>query len=197
MTTFCFHLCRATEWKFSPGFAFKVIFSSFLPHLHLDLLALLPSTTLSILHGWQGDHPIQRSLIHVRPRGRALAGKSRASSHGSRLGGRAHRQDTIGDHPCAGIEGGAEGCQSGSAEPLVRPNPHGGPSASHSLPRTVRKISAKSVPGFRRFCTSNDGDARTEGRLQAPLCRSASTNAARGGSGTCVFTVYKKWRCSI
>jgi len=30
----------------------------------------------------------------------------------------------------------------GSAEHLVLPNHHGGPSASHSSPRTVRKISA-------------------------------------------------------
>ena len=58
-----FHTCRAAERKFSPGFGFKMILSSsFLPHLHLDLLALLISTILSILHGRQGDHPIQQNL---------------------------------------------------------------------------------------------------------------------------------------
>ena len=112
MATFHFHTCRATEWKFSPGFSFKMILSSsFLPHLHLDLLALIPSTTLSFLLGRQGDRSVQCSLIHVRSRGRTLAGKSCPCNHGGQPGGRARRQDTIGDHPYAGVEGGAEGHQ--------------------------------------------------------------------------------------
>ena len=49
MATSHFHTCRAAERKFSDGFGFKMILSfSFLPHLLLDLLALIPSTTLII-----------------------------------------------------------------------------------------------------------------------------------------------------
>ena len=70
MVTSHFHTCEAAERKFSPGFGFKMILSfSFLPHLHLDLLALIPSTTLIIPHGRQGDRPIQKSLVHIHPRG--------------------------------------------------------------------------------------------------------------------------------
>ena len=49
------------------------------------------------------------------------------------------------------------------------------------------------VLGLRRFCTSHDGDAHGEGRLQAPLRRSASTDATRGGSGACILIVHKEW----
>ena len=49
----------------------------------------------------------------------------------------------------------------GLAEPLVRPNHTGGPSASRSTPRTVRKISAK-----RGRCPGSRGSARpTTGML--------------------------------
>ena len=105
-----FHTCQAAERMFSPGFGFKMILSfSFLPHLHLDLLNLIPSTTLIIPHGRQGNHPVQRSLIHVRPRGRALAGEPRPCSHGNRPRSRAHRQDDISSHPCTSTKGGGEG----------------------------------------------------------------------------------------
>ena len=162
MATSHFHTCRAAERKFSPDFGFKMILSfSFLPHLHLDLLALIPSTTLIISHGWQGDHPIQRSFVHVCPRGRALAGESRPCSHGRRSGGRAHRQDTIGGHPCTSVEGDAGRQQWGvgrtpsSAEPPWQPL--GLPFvAAHHQEDLRHEVQ---VPRFRRFCMSDNGDA--------------------------------------
>ena len=53
----------------------------------------------------------------------------------------------------------ARGAKGGSAEPLVRPNYHGGPSASRSTSRTIRKISAKRgrCPGSRGFVRPTTG----------------------------------------
>ena len=172
MATSRFHTCRAAERKFSHSFGFKMILSfSFLPHLLLDLLALIPSTTLIIPHGRQDNHSIQRSFIHIRPRGRALTGKPCPCSHGSRLGGRAHRQDTISSPPYAGTEGGDEGHRQGagrtpgSAEPCRRPL--GLPFDATHHQEDLRQEGQ--VPELRRFCTTDDGDACAEGCLQAPF----------------------------
>ena len=55
------------------------------------------------------------------------------------------------------------GANGGSAEPLVRPNYHGGPSASRSTSRTIRKISAK-----RGRCPGSRGSARPTTGMLAP-----------------------------
>ena len=57
----------------------------------------------------------------------------------------------------------ARGADKGPAEPLVRPNHPGGPSASRSTPRTVRKISAK-----RGRCPGSGGSARPTTGMLAP-----------------------------
>ena len=46
------------------------------------------------------------------------------------------------------------------------------------------------VPGLRRFCTTDDGDARAKGRLQVPLRRPTSTDAVRGGARACLLAVH-------
>ena len=55
------------------------------------------------------------------------------------------------------------GTDSGPAEPLVRPNHPGGPSASRSMPCTVRKIPAK-----RGRCSGSGGSARPTTGVLAP-----------------------------
>jgi len=57
----------------------------------------------------------------------------------------------------------ARGAKGGSAEPLVRPNHHGGPSASRSSSRIVRKISTK-----RGRCPGSGGSARSTTGMLAP-----------------------------
>jgi hypothetical protein len=57
----------------------------------------------------------------------------------------------------------ARGATGGPAEPLVRPNHAGGPSASRSTPRTVRKISAK-----RGRCSGSRGSAHPTTGMLAP-----------------------------
>ena len=85
----------------------------------------------------------------------------------------------------------ARGAKGGSAEPPWRPLSLPFDAVHHQ--EDLRQEGQ--VPGLKRFCTSNNRDARTEGHVQAPLRRSASTDAARGGSGARVFTVYKEWGC--
>ena len=64
MATSRFHTCQATERKFSHSFGFKMILSfSFLPHLLLDLLALIPSTTL-IIPPWPARQSFRSTKLH-------------------------------------------------------------------------------------------------------------------------------------
>ena len=66
--------------------------------------------------------------------------------------------------PAPAQKGEARGADKGPAEPLVRPNHAGGPSASRSMPCTVRKIPAK-----RGRCSGSGGSARpTTGMLAPP-----------------------------
>ena len=85
----------------------------------------------------------------------------------------------------------ARAAKGGSAEPPLRPLGLPFDAAHHQ----EDPIQEGQVPGLRRFCTSYNGDARTEGRIQASLRRSASTFAARGGSGARIFIVHKEWGC--
>ena len=63
--------------------------------------------------------------------------------------------------PAPAPKGEARGADKGPAEPLVRPNHAGGPSAARSMPRTDRKIPAK-----RGRCSGSGGSARpTMGKL--------------------------------
>src|SRR6185312_3643327 len=65
--------------------------------------------------------------------------------------------------PAPAPKGEARGADKGPAEPLVRPNHAGGPSASRSTPRTTRKISAK-----RSSCPRSGGSAQPTMGMLAP-----------------------------
>ena len=65
--------------------------------------------------------------------------------------------------PAPAPKGEARGTDKGPAEPLVRLNQAGGPSASRSTPHTVRKISAK-----RGRCPGSGGSARPTTGMLAP-----------------------------
>ena len=80
----------------------------------------------------------------------------------------------------------ARGAKGGSAEPRRRPL--GLPlDAVHRQEDLHQK---GQVPGLRRFCTSDNGDTRAKGRLQAPLRRPASTDAIRGGTRARLLAVH-------
>ena len=65
--------------------------------------------------------------------------------------------------PAPAPKGEAWGAEKGPAQSLVRPNHLGGPSASRSTVRTVRKISAK-----RGKCPGSAGSARPTTGMLAP-----------------------------
>jgi len=129
----------------------------------LIFLLSSPPQTLIIPHGWQGNHHVQCTSSTFALEGEpspanltlAVMEVNQEAEHISKT--------PLVVIPASALKGEARGADRGQAEPLVRPNHPSGPSASHSTPRTIRKISTK-----RGKCPGSGGSARPTTGMLAP-----------------------------